>query len=66
MLSTDSRKALSQRESELLDSSDQCRAVLEETISDLKKSNATLEHQLTVAREDTKALQATFTEKVSS
>ncbi len=66
MLSTDSRKALSQRESELLDSSDQCRAMLEETISDLKKSNATLEHQLIVAREDTKALQATFTEKVSS
>ncbi len=66
VLSTDSRRALSQRESELLDSSDQCRAMLEETISDLRKNNATLEHQLTIARDDTKTLQATFTEKVVS
>ncbi len=62
----DSRKALGQREAELLDSSDQCRAVLEESISDLKKNSATLEHQLTMAREDCKTLQAALSEKVSS
>ena len=60
----DSRKALSQRESELLDTSDQCRAMLEEQIADLKKTCATLEHQLTTAREDGKALQTTLNEKV--
>lgn len=60
----DSRKALSQREAELLDTSDQCRTLLEDQIAALRKQCASLEHDLTSAREDGKALQSLLKEKV--
>ncbi len=59
-----SRRALSQRESELLDSSDQCKAVLEEQIAHQRKHSATLEHELCASREDLKSLQQQLSEKV--
>ena len=61
---TDSRKTLTQREAELLDTSDQCRTLLEDQIADLRKQCASLEHDLTSAKEDGKALQSILKEKV--
>ena len=60
----ESRKALSQREAELLGSSEQCRVVLEEQIADLKKQLSTAEQDLCVTKEDVRSLHQQLREKV--
>ena len=63
-LCSESRRTFSQRENELLESSDKCRSVLEEQVTDLKKQCATLEHELTTTREDVKSIQEQLRTKV--
>ena len=61
---SESRKALSQREAELLGSSEQCRVVLEEQIADLRKQLSTTEQDLCVSKEDLRSLHQQLREKV--
>ena len=63
---SDCRRAASQREVELQDSWDQCRAVLEDQVASLRKQAALLEHELSSAREDSKDVQRQLRSKVYS
>ena len=60
----ESRKALSQREAELLGSSEQCRVVLEEQIADLRRQLSTAEQDLCVTKEDVRSLHQQLRDKV--
>lgn len=60
----DLRKAASQREIELMDSADQCRAVLEDQVSSLRKQVASLEHDLCSTKEDLREGQQQLRRKV--
>ena len=62
----DSRCKLTRREAELLDSADKVRGTMENQLSDLRKQSASLEHDVTSAREDNKILQQQLREKVSN
>ena len=48
----DSRRAACQRETELLDSADQCKGVFEDQVASLQKHLASLEHDLSLTKED--------------
>ena len=60
---SESRKALSQCEAELLGSSEQCRVVLEEQIADLRKQLSTTEQDLCVSKEDLRSLHQQLRER---
>lgn len=49
-----------------MESSDQCKAVLEEQVAHYRKHSATLEHDLCVSREELKSLQQQVREKVQA
>ena len=60
----DARRAASQRETELQDSADQCREVLEGQVALLRKQLASMEHNLCSTREDLKEAQQQLRRKV--
>ena len=64
-LCSDLQRSSSQRESKLLDVIDQTKSAVEEQVADLRNRCATLEHQLTVAKETASELQLYVRRKVS-
>lgn len=60
----ESRKTASQRETELVQSADQCRAMLEDQVSSLRKQVASMEADLSSTREDLKENQQQLRRKV--
>ncbi len=60
----DSRKAASRRESAHMDTSEQCKSMLEEQIASLRKQMAVLQHDLSSCREDLKDTQHELRKKV--
>ena len=62
--SKDSHKNLAHREAELQDSSEQCRSILEQQLSEVRAANSSLQLELAKARDEEKALQQQLREKV--
>lgn len=65
-LNTERDQTLVKRECELKLSSEQCRTVLEQQLTELRGAHSSLQHELSQSREETRKLQAQLRDTVSA